>query len=90
MKVEWSREAVADRRAITAFLEDRNPAAALRLVEALVMAADSLATFPHRGRPGRIEGARELTAVWPYVVVYEVREDAVVILRLWHGAQDRP
>jgi hypothetical protein len=31
---------------------ERNPAAALRLNQALILAADGLATFPNRGRPG--------------------------------------
>ncbi|MCQ4162774.1 type II toxin-antitoxin system RelE/ParE family toxin [Roseomonas sp. GC11] len=87
--VEWKREALEDRRAITAYLEARNPVAALRLLEALVMAGDSLATFPLRGRLGRIEGTRELVALWPYVVVYEVQGATVAILRIWHGAQER-
>ncbi len=35
--------------------------------------------------------ARELTAVWPYIIVYEVNSQAeeVSVLRVWHGAQDR-
>ncbi|HVJ53747.1 MAG TPA: type II toxin-antitoxin system RelE/ParE family toxin [Aliidongia sp.] len=26
----------------------------------------------------------------PYVIVYETTPDRVVILRVWHGAQQRP
>jgi toxin ParE1/3/4 len=39
-----------------------------------------------------VAGTRELVAVWPCIVIYEVRQDqgAAVILRIWHGAQDRP
>jgi plasmid stabilization system protein ParE len=37
------------------------------------------------------EGTRELVAVWPYLIVYEVDETAgmVSILRIWHAARDR-
>ncbi|MBZ5505312.1 MAG: type II toxin-antitoxin system RelE/ParE family toxin [Acidobacteriia bacterium] len=40
--------------------------------------------FPNRGRPGRVE--LPLSPL-PFVVVYRVREDAVEIARLLHGAQ---
>jgi toxin ParE1/3/4 len=36
-----------------------NPFAAERVVQELTVAANSLATFPHRGRPGRMKGTRE-------------------------------
>lgn len=90
LRVEWQPTALADLEAIFAYLLPLNPFAAERVVQGLTIAADSLNTFPQRGRPGRVKGTRELVAVWPYVMVYEVRDEAVVILRLWHGAQDRP
>ncbi|MEE3623233.1 type II toxin-antitoxin system RelE/ParE family toxin [Nitrospirillum sp. BR 11752] len=34
-------------------------------------------------------GTRELLVFPPYVIVYEIMDDEVVILRVWHGAQDR-
>ncbi len=49
----------------------------------------SLRAFPHRGRPGRIAGTREVVRA-PYIVVYRVMPDAVEILRIYHGAQNRP
>jgi plasmid stabilization system protein ParE len=89
LRVEWQPVARSDLEAIFAYLLPTNPFAAERVVQALTVAADSLETFLHRGRPGRVEGTRELTAVWPYIIVYEVRAEAVVILRVWHGARDR-
>ena len=55
-----------------------------------MLTADSPATFPDRGRPGRVTETRELVVVRPYIVVYGVHQDRIVILRIWHGAQDRP
>jgi plasmid stabilization system protein ParE len=30
-----------------------------------------------------------MVAVYPYVMIYDVRPDGVTILRIWHAAQDR-
>jgi len=54
-------------------------------------AVERLADFPHRGRPGRLEGTRELVvAGTPYLVVYRTKGTSLRILRLLHGAQDWP
>lgn len=89
LPVLWSPAAAADLEAIFAYLLPLNPAVAEDVIQELTVAADSLAEFPFRGRQGRARGTRELLAVRPYAVVYEVRRDAVVILRLWHGMQAR-
>jgi toxin ParE1/3/4 len=91
VQVEWRQSALDDRNAIIAYLEPLNPHAAANLLQALVLAGDSLTLFPYRGRPGLAAGTRELVAVWPYLIVYEIDATAnrVSILRVWHGAQDR-
>jgi toxin ParE1/3/4 len=91
VRVLWRAEAREDRRRIFSYLAERNPVAAARLNEALILAADSLATFPLRGRRGRAAGTRELVVVSPYLLVYEVEDaaDVVRILSVWHGARDR-
>lgn len=91
MHVEWRPSALADRDAIILYLEPLNPHAAANLLRALVLAGDSLAIFPMRGRQGLAQATRELVAIWPYLLVYEVDPgaDTVRILRIWHGAQDR-
>ncbi len=91
MRVAWRAAARDDRRRITAWLAERNKAAAVRVARALVAAADSLAVLPAKGRPGRAPNTRELSAVPPYIIVYESDETTGVvrILRVWHTAQDR-
>lgn len=91
MQVEWRPSALADRDAIIGYLEPLNPYAAANLLRALILAGDSLTLFPQRGRPGLALGTRELVAVWPYLIVYEVDAEADMarILRVWHGAQNR-
>ncbi|MBW9255934.1 type II toxin-antitoxin system RelE/ParE family toxin [Acidithiobacillus ferriphilus] len=92
MQVEWHQLALEDRDVIVAYLELLNPNAASSVLRGLVHAGDSLALFPARGRLGLAAGTRELVAVWPYLIVYEVdmSSDTGRILRIWHEAQDRP
>ena len=44
----------------------------------------------HMGRPGLVEGTRELIE-GPYIIVYQVHEEReeVVIVSIVHGARDR-
>ena len=91
MIVQWSAAARNDVTLIARHIAEENPRAATRIARELLLAGDSLTLFPYRGRLGLAAGTRELMAVWPYLIVYEVdaHADLVRILRIWHGAQDR-
>lgn len=89
MRIIWTSAAVTDRRRIGAYLSGENPLLSAQILEALILAADSLSVFPARGRPGLSPGTRELVAQAPYIITYEILEDAVRILRIWHAAQER-
>jgi toxin ParE1/3/4 len=89
MPVVFTAQARQDLVAIRDFIGEESPAAASRVAIQLVAACDRLEHLPERGRPGLVPGTRELTAFWPYVIVYRVQPDAAEILRIWHGAQDR-
>jgi toxin ParE1/3/4 len=91
MEVRWSPEAAADFTTIVRYIRQDNPSAALRVARAIYNAIAQLNTFPNRGRPGKIDGTRELPLTsLPFVVVYRVTENAVEIVRLLHGAQRWP
>ena len=86
--IQWTREAQADFAGQVAWLYERNPVAAARIAEEVLAAVERLEAFPYSGRPGRRDGTRELvTLPRPYIVVYQVRNAGVVILRVLHGAQ---
>lgn len=47
--------------------------------------------FARQCRKGRIVGSRELVLPGsPYIVVYRIKDEAVEIDRIYHGAQDWP
>ena len=51
----------------------------------------SLRPMPNRGRPGRIENTRELVlSSLPYIVIYQVFDERLLILNIVHGAQRWP
>lgn len=89
MRVSFTSEALSDLAAIRDYIGQDSPSAASRIAVQLVAACDALEHLPQRGRPGRVEQTRELTLIWPYVIVYRVKEDEVQIVRIWHGAQER-
>lgn len=86
-RIIWTVEAVSNLESIFAYVSAFNAPAAVRLARRLQSAADSLATHPDRGRE-TVRGLRELTIIHPYLIRYRVREDAVLILRIRHGARD--
>jgi toxin ParE1/3/4 len=92
VRVEWSEPAVADLKAISEWIEqDRGLEIANRVTRAIYGTVQTLRTLPYRGRYGRLENTRELIIPHlPYIVVYEVHEEHVLILAVVHGAQRWP
>jgi len=90
MKVRITDPAKADLLNIRLYLEAQSPAAARKIGRRLRNACLSLSDFPNSNRIGGLADTRENVAVWPYVIVYRVLSDEIQILRVWHGAQDRP
>jgi toxin ParE1/3/4 len=88
VEVIWTRDALRDIDRAYRYIAEHNPVAARRVADALLAAGDSLSEMPRRGRPGLQAGTRELVSEYPYVIVYRV-DDAVRIIRVWHGAQKR-
>jgi toxin ParE1/3/4 len=92
VRVDWSPSAVADLKAITQWIEqERNLETADRIARAIYDAVQNLRSMPYRGRSGRLENTRELVvARLPYIVVYQVFEERLIILNILHGAQRWP
>jgi len=73
MHLEWSVFSLADRTAIFDYIEADNPRAAIDLDDRIETRVEGLVQFPEMGRPGRIEGTRELVIVGtPYIAAYRI------------------
>jgi toxin ParE1/3/4 len=86
-KIVWSNTALAHLRFIRAYIEQFSPRAAHELADGLMATGDSLATFPHRGRPVPATDSRELVTAYPYIIRYRIAGDTVRILRVRHAAR---
>jgi len=88
----FTPEALDDIERIHASLARRQtPAHAYKVASLLRVAINRLPAFPLMGRPGRLEGTRELVVPrLPYVVIYLVRGNDVIIQRVLHQAQQWP
>jgi toxin ParE1/3/4 len=91
MRLEWSRLAQADRDAIFDYIEADSPLAAITVDDRIRAQVAGLVRFPESGRPGRVEGTRELVIDrTPYIVAYRIAGSTLRILRVLHGAQQWP
>ncbi|AAZ37973.1 type II toxin-antitoxin system mRNA interferase toxin, RelE/StbE family [Pseudomonas savastanoi pv. phaseolicola] len=90
MKLFWTPEAVQDRDRIYDYIEADNPSAALALDELFEERSGRLVDHPGIGKPGRIVGTCELVAHRNYILVYDVVDNAVRVLRVLHAARHWP
>lgn len=91
MRIEWLPAAIDGLERQIDYIEIRNPSAAIRCSRKVEKAVGRLLDHPESGRVGRIPGTRELAVTrTPFLIVYRVEQNAIVILRLFHVAQDRP
>ncbi|HEY3455669.1 MAG TPA: type II toxin-antitoxin system RelE/ParE family toxin [Bryobacteraceae bacterium] len=92
MRIRWTPAALNDLRTISHRIEqERDLATANRVCRTIYDAIQRLRRHPHSGRRGIEAGTRELViSASPYIVVYRLlQSEAVQILRIWHGAQNR-
>lgn len=90
MKLKWRAAALRDRERIMDFVALDNPQAALDLDTLFEKKSDSLIEQPKLFKAGRIKGTREAVVHPNYVLVYQVSDNAVTILRVLHTSQAWP
>ena len=90
-KIKWSLPAINDLQSAFGFISEENPKAARRIASRIQESVEYLEEQPNMGRPGRLEGTRELVVSGtPFVVVYWGRKGCIQILRILHHARKWP
>jgi toxin ParE1/3/4 len=92
MTLSWTPAALADLASIRAYIAEHDRAAAQRVVLRIIHRVETdLPQSPEIGRPGRVPGTRELVITGtPFIVPYQLRGQAIQILRVYHGARRWP
>lgn len=89
MRLAFTQAAASDLDGIIDYVALDSPAAAEKVFRAIVAAAERLIDFPDMGHVGRLPDTREiLVAGLPYLIVYQVAAETVMILAVFHGARD--
>jgi len=92
MQIRWLKRAVGNVEAIARYIEDQDrPLAAAGVVARIEKAVARLEDNPLLGRQLEDSDARELVVGGtPYIILYRVRNNEVVVRRVIHGARKRP
>jgi toxin ParE1/3/4 len=91
LRLEWSAFALADRDAIFDYIEQDSPRAAVAMDDRIREQVEKLMDYPNSGRPGRVDGTRELVITGTaYIAAYTVVDERLRIMRVIHGAQAWP
>ncbi len=87
----WLQRALNDRDAQLDYIAQDNPLAAVAQGDRIEGQVELLLQHPKMGRPGRMQGTRELViSCTPFIVVYRIKGKRIELLRLLHGVQKWP
>jgi toxin ParE1/3/4 len=91
LRIDWTETAQSHLLNLDAWLFERSPQGADRVVDQILAVIGSLDRFPLAGRQGRVAGTRELVIPSTnYIVAYRIHADTIQILAILHGAQRWP
>ncbi|MCL2296934.1 MAG: type II toxin-antitoxin system RelE/ParE family toxin [Proteobacteria bacterium] len=91
MKLKWTNKALSDVARLYEFLAPMNSAAAAQAVQTLTKAPTILLTKPRIGEQLFQFEPREVRRILAaqYEIRYEIQDDTIYVLRLWHTREDR-
>ena len=91
MRIRYAAPARQDLIEIQDYIAKHDQAAAHRLAHRVKDHVSRLAQHPQLGRPGQIQGTRELTVSGtPYFVVYRMRRRTIEVLTVVHSRRRWP
>jgi len=90
MRLRWTLEAADDLEDISDYLIANWPSRAQSTIKRIYNEVSTLRRFPRMGRELNRSGVRALViSMVPYLCVYRLEPDAVVLLHIFHTSQDR-
>jgi plasmid stabilization system protein ParE len=91
MKVVWTGKASSDVARLHEFLAEVNPRAAKAVVQRLIAAPRRLLSAPRCGEGLAQFAPREIRCIFvgDYALHYELADETIYILRVWHMLEDR-
>jgi len=88
-KLKFTLRALHDLRRLREFIAEHNPDAAKRISQRLKQSIHHLVENPKLGKVlDEPPGVRDYVA-GSYLVRYTVQQDTVIILKIWHGKEER-
>lgn len=91
VRVSRTESAESDLDAIADYYGKLNPIAALHLLDRIGETEALLCEHPHIGKAGRVPDTREVVITGtPFVLIYSLRRDVIIVLRVLHGRQQWP
>jgi len=90
--IEWTEQATRQLDQARDYMALSNSEdVADRIATQIVTTVQQLTTFPMLGRSGRVQGTRELViSNTPFIAAYALDHHVIVILAIYHGAQQWP
>jgi len=90
--IEWTKQAIRQLDQAYDYVALSNSEnVAEQVISQIIKSVERLAVFPMSGRVGRVSGTRELVVPdTPFVVAYTRQKKQIVILAIYHGAQQWP
>ncbi len=87
MRIRWQTQALSDIYSLHRYIARDDELAASALVARIRSIVETtIPSHPRIGKPGRVDGTRELViAKTPFVVVYRIAPDAIEILSVRHA-----
>ena len=90
LQLFWSDESQDDLLTLIEYVAARNLPAARSLKEAIEQAVLHLVDHPCLFRAGRVHGTREIVGHPDYIIVYQVGNGVIEVLRVLHARRQYP
>lgn len=88
---KWTKQAVEDLNSAYDHLSTESPHLIPMTIEVILSSIKQIKMFPESGRPGRVDGTRELVITTiPFIVVYRKKSETLEILSILHQLRKWP